>query len=147
MDRNRVAGIDLLRGLSIIAVVLTHINQRVPLEDTSAGQWIPWFLSSALLRSGYLGVVVFFVISGFLITTTSIDRWGDLARLSIVPFYRNRFARIAPPLVGTLMILTVLHLFAIPGFFIESERTSLAHTILAALTFWFNWLQAYLYLS
>lgn len=140
----RIDGIDLLRGVSIIAVVLTHINQRLPLEETSAGSWIPWFLSSAVLRSGYLGVVIFFVISGFLITSTSINRWGALGRLKALTFYSNRFARIAPPLLATLLVLSLLHICVVTGFVVDSERTSLGQAVFAALTFWINWLQAFM---
>jgi hypothetical protein len=123
---NRIEGIDFLRGISIIVVLLTHINQRIPIETTSAGQWIPWFLFSAIFRSGYLGVVVFFVISGFLITSTSLARWKDLQSVDVRKFYSNRFARIAPPLVATLLVLSILHYLRVPGFVVDSERTSLA---------------------
>jgi peptidoglycan/LPS O-acetylase OafA/YrhL len=137
-----VQGIDLLRGLCIVAVVLHHINLRVRLDKTSLGAVMGTAASRILFWSGYNGVIVFFVISGFLITTWSIRRWGTLAQISRRQFYLMRFARIVPCLLGLLAILSIFDRLGVPRFVIDTHRSSLTRALLAALTFHINWLEA-----
>jgi peptidoglycan/LPS O-acetylase OafA/YrhL len=138
----RVPGIDVLRGFCIIAVVLHHINLRIHFRDSDLGHWIGPAANRALFWSGYYGVRVFFVISGFLITTWSLKRWGALAQLNRRQFYRMRFARIVPCLVGLLLVLAILDRLSIHYFTINTQHTSLGRALLAALTFHINWLEA-----
>ena len=138
----RVPSIDVLRGLCIIAVVLHHINLRIHFRDSDLGHWIGPAANRALFWSGYYGVRVFFVISGFLITTWSLKRWGALATLDRPKFYRMRFARIIPCLVGVLLVLAIFDRFGVRYFTVNTEHTSLWRALLAALTFHINWLEA-----
>lgn len=138
----RVQGIDVLRGLCIIAVVLHHINLRIHFRESAFGQWIGPAANRVLFWSGYYGVRVFFVISGFLITTWSLKRWGALSQLNQRQFYRMRFARIMPCLLGLLLVLSILDHAGVPRFTINTQHTSLGRAILAALTFHVNWLEA-----
>ncbi len=138
----RVPGIDLLRGLCIVAVVLHHINLRIHFRDSSLGQLIGPAANRVLFWNGYYGVRMFFVISGFLITTWSLKRWGSLSQLDRRQFYLMRFARIVPCLVGLLVLLSVLDRFGVPRFTINTQHTSLGRALLAALTFHVNWLEA-----
>jgi peptidoglycan/LPS O-acetylase OafA/YrhL len=138
----RVTGIDLLRGVCIVAVVLHHINLRIHFRDSSLGQWIGPAANRVLFWNGYYGVRMFFVISGFLITTWSLKRWGSLSQLDRRQFYVMRFARIVPCLAGLLVILSVLDRLGVPRFTINTQHTSLGRALLAALTFHVNWLEA-----
>ena len=138
----RVPGIDLLRGLCIVAVVLHHINLRIHFRDSSLGQLIGTAANRVLFWNGYYGVRMFFVISGFLITTWSLKRWGSLSQLDRRQFYLMRFARIVPCLVGLLVLLSVLDRMGVPRFTINTQHTSLGRALLAALTFHVNWLEA-----
>lgn len=138
----RLDSIDLLRGLSILAVILLHLNLCIPLEKSSLGILLPPMFSKILLWSGYYGVMIFFVISGFLITTSSIKRWGELKTMQIKQFYLYRFARIAPCLLALLVLLSIYDRLNITGFVINTENTSLPRAIFAALTFHINWLEA-----
>jgi peptidoglycan/LPS O-acetylase OafA/YrhL len=95
-----------------------------------------------LFWSGYYGVIVFFVISGFLITTWSLKRWGNLKSINRRQFYLMRFARIVPCLLGLLAILSILDRAGVPRFTINTQHTSLPRALLAALTFHINWLEA-----
>jgi peptidoglycan/LPS O-acetylase OafA/YrhL len=140
--RPRFDGIDVLRGLSIIAVVLHHINMRMLLNDVPVQKLLPTQLDKILFWNGANGVAVFFAISGFLITTTALRRWNSLAELDIPSFYRLRFARIAPLLLALLLILSFLHLSGTEGFVIPTERASLPRALLAAVTFHINWLES-----
>ena len=138
----RVPGIDLLRGLCIIAVVLHHINLRIHFRDSSFGTLIGPATNRVLFWSGYYGVRVFFVISGFLIATWSLKRWGSFRQISLQKFYRMRFARIVPCLLGLLLLLAILDRFGVRYFTINPQHTSLGRALLAALTFHINWLEA-----
>ena len=100
-DRSsRNSGIDLLRGLSILFVILNHLGLRIPLKKTALADVLPgWFLSR-LNYNGYEAVFVFFVISGFLIAGNALQRWGGLERIDLRAFYARRFARIMPCLLA-----------------------------------------------
>jgi len=139
----RVPGIDVLRGLCIIAVVLHHINLRIHFRDSALGQWIGPAANRVLFWSGYYGVRVFFVISGFLITTWSLKRWGNLAQINRRQFYVMRFARIVPCLLGLLLVLSTLDRLNVPHFIVSQQHSSLWRALLAALTFHINWLEAH----
>jgi peptidoglycan/LPS O-acetylase OafA/YrhL len=141
-SRPRLDGIDVLRGLSILAVILLHVNIRIPLDKSPAGQLLSRDVLRVVLWNGYNGVIVFFAVSGFLITTNCLQRWGSLRAVAIRGFYRLRFARIAPLLLALLLLLSVLHFARIDGFVIDSSRVSWAQAVFSALTFHLNWLEA-----
>jgi peptidoglycan/LPS O-acetylase OafA/YrhL len=138
----RFDGIDVLRGLSIVAVVLHHINLRFLINDVSFEHALPTQLNKILFWNGANGVTVFFAISGFLITSTAMRRWGPLGALNVKDFYKLRFARIAPLLLTLLAVLSALHLLHVEGFVISPQRASLGRALLAALTFHINWLES-----
>ena len=86
--------IQVLRGLAVLAVVLFHAKE-------------------SYFPLGYLGVDVFFVISGFVVTplilrifTDHVNGGGRLSNLNF--FYKRRFYRLAPALAVTLAIFAVL---------------------------------------
>lgn len=132
--------IDFIRGISILLVILLHIYIRVPyLEHLQSNSFLN-ALKTIVLQSGYYGVIIFFVISGFLITDISIKRWNTLKTIELKQFYYLRFARIFPMLITVVVILSLLDLFAVNGFVIHT--TSLKEAVFAALTFHINWLEA-----
>lgn len=137
----RNIGIDILRGLSILSVILLHFNIRVPFKETFIGELLPRMWYSLIFWSGFYGVCVFFVISGFLITTSALNKWGSLPAINARSFYGMRFARIIPLLVLLLLVLSLLHIQGVSGFTINEERTSLSRAVLAALGFHINWLE------
>jgi peptidoglycan/LPS O-acetylase OafA/YrhL len=138
----RLDGVDLIRGFSILAVLLVHISIFARLEDVNVGETLPQWLQLVIFSNGGNGVSAFFVVSGFLITLTSIRRFGSLDRLNVWKFYRIRFARIAPPLVALLCVLSVMHLANVRYFRITPTVCSLPAAIFSALTFHLNWLEA-----
>ena len=142
-SHQRVAGIDVLRGLAVLFVVIDHVQLRFVIENQPVGGVLPDVIERVLFRSGYQSVLAFFVISGFLITSLSLQRWGSLERTPITTFYRLRAARILPCLLLLLAILTVLHLVGAWGFTINPERSTLPRALLAALTFHINWLEGH----
>ena len=139
---NRFDGVDVLRGISILAVILLHISIRLHSVGVSLDKMMPHWTFHLLFRNGNNGVTVFFAISGFLITFTSLRRFGSLAKVRPAKFYRIRFARIAPLLLLILAIVSMLHLVKAPGFYISPQKTTLLRAVFAALTFHLNWLEA-----
>jgi peptidoglycan/LPS O-acetylase OafA/YrhL len=138
----RFDGVDVLRGFSILSVVLLHTWIRMHFPGSPVNQVMRGWLAHLLLRNGDNGVTVFFAVSGFLITLTSLRRFGSLGQMRPMTFYRIRFARIAPLLLLLLAVLSVLHLTHVDGFRIPAKTTTLPHALFAALTFHLNWLEA-----
>jgi peptidoglycan/LPS O-acetylase OafA/YrhL len=139
---SRVDGIDLLRGLAIFFVLMNHVNMQLLFAHVPYTRGLPKQLVSSLVWNGQQGVQIFFAVSGFLITATSLRRWKSLAQVSIADFYRLRFARIAPLLLGLLAILSVLHVTHVKHFVVSPQTGGLGHALFAALTFHVNWLEA-----
>jgi peptidoglycan/LPS O-acetylase OafA/YrhL len=138
---HRIGGVDVLRGLSILAVIVLHVEIRVPFDHTSLGEHLSATALHVIFHSGYYGVMVFFVISGFLITSLSFRRWGALSKINLREFYTLRFARIAPCLIALLAISSALHIGKVPGFAIDPHRTSLGKMLWSAITLHVNWLE------
>lgn len=133
-----VAGIDTWRGLSVVLVVMHHVAIRLPLTKSAAADWLPQRLLLAANWNGYEAVLIFFVISGFLITTRTLERDGAPATVDLRAFWVRRAARIGPPLAALVAVLSALHLLGVPHHTIDVQRQSLALAITSAVTFWLN---------
>ena len=138
----RLDSVDLLRGLAIFFVVMNHVNIRLVGADVPYTKHLSKHLVHFLVSNGQLGVQMFFVVSGFLITSISLRRWNPLSRISLRDFYILRFARIAPLLLALLAILSALHFARVPHFMVTEETGGLGRALLAALTFHVNVLEA-----
>ena len=105
---SRLDGVDVLRGVSILAVIVLHVYIRLRgYGFKPATDWPRWLFHLVFLN-GNNGVTIFFAVSGFLITLTSLRRFGSLAEMRARVFYRIRFARIAPLLLLVLAVLSAL---------------------------------------
>ena len=139
---DRLDGIDLLRGLAILLVLLNHVNMRLLFAKVPYTAGLPAQLVSSLVWNGQRGVQIFFAVSGFLITSVTLRRWSPLAQINVRAFYRIRFARIAPLLILLLAVLSALDLCHVPDFVINPKTGGLGRALLAALTFHINVLEA-----
>lgn len=82
---------DGLRGISIWTVMLAHASSHF------AGTWLHTRrIHGVLATMAYLGVTVFFVISGFLITSLLVKERTQSSRIDLGQFYRRRAVRILP---------------------------------------------------
>lgn len=97
--------IDGLRALAVVAVILYHVDHA----------WLP---------SGYLGVDIFFVISGFVITASLFSRKHETASDFLLGFYSRRVKRILPALIVFVLVAGGAIAFFSPGG--PSLRTGLA---------------------
>ena len=81
--------VDGLRAFAVLAVIAFH----------AARKYVP---------GGFLGVDVFFVISGFVITLTLLREHERTGRLDLLQFYRRRFWRLMPALVAAIVLAGLL---------------------------------------
>jgi peptidoglycan/LPS O-acetylase OafA/YrhL len=139
----RLDGVDILRGLAIFFVLMNHVNMRLFLAKIPYTHGLPSQLVSSSVWSGQYGVQMFFAVSGFLITSTSIRRWDSLSRISLRDFYALRFARIAPLLLLLLAVLSALHAAGLKDFIVSADTGGLGRALIAALTFHVNVLEAH----
>ena len=95
MVRKYRGEIQALRTIAVLAVVIYHINPN----------WLP---------GGFIGVDVFFVISGYLITTGLLRRVAEHGRISAADFWANRARRILPAATLTIITVTIASLFILP---------------------------------
>src|ERR1700730_12102055 len=138
----RLDGIDLLRGLAIFFVLVDHVHIRLALAKVPYTKFLPPQLGHFLVGNGELGVQMFFVVSGFLITSISLRRWAPLSQIKVRDFYLLRFARIAPLFFLLLAVLSGLHFAHVHNYVVTARTGGLGRALLAALTFHVNVLEA-----
>ncbi len=113
----RFARVDQLRGFAATIVVLCHMSVSAYVGAPNAGEPpLPWL--GLLLGFGYLGVPLFFVVSGFCIhwPDARVRRTADAAPADWGSFFRRRFWRLYPPYALSLLLAIVLLLVATGSF-------------------------------
>ena len=88
------------------------------------------------LSGGFLGVDVFFVLSGFLITDLLVSQYDRQGRLDLKDFWSRRARRLLPALALMLIVVTAAAAVIEPG-----QEASLRLALLAAVTYTSNWYQ------
>ncbi|MFI5089789.1 MAG: acyltransferase family protein [Terriglobales bacterium] len=102
-DRARIPSLDGLRAVSISMVLLSHGLGSMP------GNWTQrWPRLLGFVANGNRGVSVFFVISGFLITSLLLREHEKTGSIGLRNFYVRRFFRIVPPFYAFLCCLLLL---------------------------------------
>lgn len=113
--RARIDGLDGLRALAVVGVLLYHAD-------------VTW------ARGGFIGVDIFFVLSGYLVTSIVLDGYRRTGGLGFRRFWSSRLRRLAPAqltmIVVTTVALAVLH---------SDELAGLRGQVIAALTGTTNW--------
>ena len=89
LKRRHIPGLDGVRGLAVIAVLLYHF----------------W---PALFPGGFMGVDMFFVLSGYLITFLLVREYRKTGRISLKQFWLRRARRILPAALVVIAICTAL---------------------------------------
>jgi len=135
--------IDMLRGISIILVMLLHYTLSYRLVSSPLRQWIAPSILHAIFYNGNYGVSMFFVISGFLITSNIMVRYESLSAINVIHFYKLRLFRLYPLVMLALVVITVLGLAGMPSFSNIAHKNPLGSSFfiiadLSVLTFWHN---------
>jgi peptidoglycan/LPS O-acetylase OafA/YrhL len=135
--------IDLLRGSSIVLVMLLHYSLAYRLEASPLQAWFSVPTLRAIFYNGNYAVDMFFVISGFLITSKVLRRYRTLADIEILHFYKLRLFRLYPLVVLALAIVTGLGLAGLSHFSNSRHGEPLGHGFflladLSVLSFWHN---------
>lgn len=119
----RRTDLDVIKGISIISVVLYHVG---------------------ILKSGYLGVDAFFVISGFL-TVPSIYRKISNSNFSFIDFYRGKIIRLLPLITFASIISLIIGYFIMAPDHLENLAEAvvasnvMSENILSAITVTSYW--------
>lgn len=101
---NKLACLDGLRGLAVLAVVLFHHR----LESESFPVRSELYTLLAPSRLGYLGVHLFLVLSGFCLTHSLIGRARKGRSPSLARYFRDRWWRIAPPYYAAIAVYLIV---------------------------------------
>ena len=111
--------LDGIRAFSVIAVMLYHADIA----------WLP---------GGFLGVEVFFVVSGFLITSLLIEERESTRSIDLKQFWIRRARRLLPALVVMLSATAVY-----VAFFAKDSAPDFRRDVLPSLGYFSNWWQIY----
>lgn len=112
-----MSGLDGLRALAVIGVIFYHLTPHI-------------------LPGGFLGVPIFFVLSGYLISDLLIQEFEQNGKISLKQFWKRRLNRLYPALV-TMLILVI-------GWITIFERSlllNIRNMILTSLVYLNNWWQ------
>lgn len=115
--RRYITGFDGLRTLGVIGVILYHLRPD-------------------LFQGGYLGVPIFMVVSGYLITDGLLMQFQDTQRIDFKTFFIKRIKRLYPGLIAVL--------FATSAYIVLFARDLLQHLhmiVLTNLLYVYNWWQ------
>ncbi|MGE7612251.1 acyltransferase family protein, partial [Paenibacillus sp. NPDC101420] len=113
--RRYMPGIDGLRALSVIAVIAYHLDLN----------WAP---------GGLIGVGIFFVLSGYLITDQIIQRWKQDRRFDLKDFWIRRARRLLPAMFVMLFVTAMWLLL-----FDRSRLAALQGDFLSSTLYFNNW--------
>lgn len=106
--------IDGLRAIAVLSVILYHAGIEI-------------------FKGGFVGVDIFFVISGFLITSIILKDL-EMGDFTISKFYQRRVRRILPALITVILISIPFALFLLP----PEDLHNFAKSSISSLTFWSN---------
>jgi len=110
--------IDGLRAIAVLSVVLHHLH-------------VPYF------SGGYVGVDIFFVISGFLITRLILNEILSTGTFQFSRFYVRRLRRLGPALLVTLFASAIAATFLFTPDYFQSFGESLVSAVLSVSNFYF----------
>lgn len=113
--RRYMPGLDELRALAVLAVIAYHLNPA----------WLP---------GGFLGVSLFFTLSGYLVTDLIVHEWETNGRFDLKRFWIRRARRLLPAMLGVLVVIVMLSLVFDP-----MRKHALQGDVLAALIYMNNW--------
>ena len=116
--KERVVALDGLRALGLLLIMGFHFG-------------------ASGMRGGFVGVDIFYVLSGYLITGLLLGEWARAARIKLGAFWLRRARRLLPALLVVLVVVTLVVRFAYPAGLYPNLRLA----DLSALFYFSNWWQ------
>ncbi|MBC9944272.1 acetyltransferase [Leucobacter sp. cx-328] len=111
-----IGGLDGLRAIAVLLVLIYHLAPKA-------------------LTGGFLGVDIFFVISGFLITTLLLREVRKSGRIRLIAFWQRRARRLLPPLALVVLVSTTL------AYLVDRDLlVNIGKQILGTVFFISNWM-------
>ena len=115
-QRHFVTGIDGLRALAVIGVIIYHLLPSV-------------------MKGGYLGVPLFLLISGYFVTDQLLHRWDTLGNMDVGNFYLRRIKRLYPTLL-TMLIATSAYITVFARPLLHHLRVIFLTNVLGVYNWW-----------
>ncbi len=109
--------LDGLRAIAVGSVVVYHVDDG----------WLP---------GGFLGVDIFFVLSGFLIATLLLREYDENGRIDLPGFWTRRFRRLMPALIVAILVIAIVENILLDDALLRSSRRD---ELMAALFYVANW--------
>jgi peptidoglycan/LPS O-acetylase OafA/YrhL len=125
----RRPALDGLRGVAVLFVMGTHTGYLW----SGVGTWV---------RGGYIGVDIFFVLSGFLISSLLIEEFDREGHIRLGSFYRRRIFRLFP-ILYVVMAVTFVYSRLVPALAVQYPMGTEIQGIGAIVIYVPNWLQMY----
>ncbi|HEX7442959.1 MAG TPA: acyltransferase, partial [Acidimicrobiales bacterium] len=116
--KERVVALDGFRALGLLLIMGFHFG-------------------ASGMRGGFVGVDIFYVLSGYLITGLLLGEWARAARIKLGAFWLRRARRLLPALLVVLVVVTLVVRFAYPAGLYPNLRLA----DLSALFYFSNWWQ------
>jgi peptidoglycan/LPS O-acetylase OafA/YrhL len=120
----RLGRLPSLDGVRAVAVVLTSLVHLLPNS----------------VPGGFLGVDMFFVLSGFLITSILLGEHATSGRIALVPFYIRRARRLLPAVALVMVVFVAVTLLSNPS---RHDIVVAGVVVVAVVTYCFNWSDAF----
>lgn len=114
-NRRHMNGLDGLRAIAVLAVIGYHLNL-------------------SFIPGGLLGVGIFFVLSGYLITDILVSQWQEHGRISLGDFWVRRIRRLVPGMLTMTAVVMIWLLFTDP-----SRLAALRGDVIAGVLYISNW--------
>jgi len=108
-------GLDGIRAIAVLGVLLYHVDL-------------------GFLPGGFLGVDVFFVLSGFLITSLLLEQFQRTGRINFKGFYLGRIRRLFPALIALLLVVSIAC-----AFLYQDAARKTASDVIASFFYVNNW--------
>ena len=141
-EQIKYPSINGLRAISIFLVIIHHLSfQEHLFSEISKVKWI--LPLTSFIQDGHLGVNIFFVISGFLITSLMLNEETSTNTISLRNFYIRRTLRIFPAYFLLLFVYFILQLFHIVNISNMSWVTAITYT--KYLNWKLDWVTAHLW--
>lgn len=121
-----IKGFNGIRAFSILLVVLTHLDLSDYIPNTDFVMTRVW-----RIISGDAGVMIFFVLSGFLITLILLNEKHKTGKIHLTRFFKRRFLRLLPP----LLLFFILILLANASNTLQFEFASILYALFYAYNY------------